>query len=242
MREASGARPVILPTAVPLASAILLRRPNRYLAVVELDGAEVAAHVPNPGRMNELMVPGYPVQLAAAPGEHRKTAWDLIAVDLAGLWVCIDNRLGGKLARRALEGGAIEGLPAYESVACEVRCGESRLDFKLACGESCCWVETKSCTLVTDGVGRFPDAPTARGRRHLEELMRRRAAGERAAVLFLIQRPDATSIRPHDETDPAFGETLRAAHGAGVDIVAHGSAWSPAGLTLHGPVAVDLSR
>lgn len=225
-------RPPREPPHGPLATARLVERENRYRARVELDGGEVAAHVPNPGRMAELMLPGVRLHIVAVAGGHRVTGYDVVAVEHAGRWVCIDNRLGGRLARRALEGRAMPELLPYETVAREVRCGDSRLDFRLHGGGRVCWVELKSCTLVIDGCGRFPDAPTARGRRHLMELIRRREAGDEAAVLFLVQRPEAEAIGPHQATDPAFAAALGEALAAGVRAIAYTSSWSAAGLSL----------
>ncbi len=218
----------------------LLARPNRYLAWADLAGREVAAHVPNPGRMVELMAPGRPVHLVSAAGEHRRTAYDLVAVEHTCGWVCIDNRLGGRLARAALAAHALPELEPYQCVEPEVTVGDSRLDFRLS-GPGVHWVELKSCTLVVDGWGRFPDAPTKRGTRHVGELAARVGLGERASVLFLIQRPDAAAIAPNDDTDPAFGQALRAAAAAGVRLVAYTSVWSPdGGLQLHDAVPVEL--
>jgi sugar fermentation stimulation protein A len=221
--------------------AELVVRDNRYRAQVRLGGEVVAAHVPNPGRMAELMQEGRAVQLVEVRRPERKTAYDLVAVEHAGHWICIDNRLGGRLARLALECRSIPELGSYRGLEAEVRCGRSRLDFRLTDDQRTCWVELKSCTLVDDGLGKFPDAPTVRGKRHVEELAARVAAGDEAALLFLIQRPDAVAIRPHDETDPEFGEALRAAAAAGVRTVAYTSSWSPAGLQLGGPVPVRLA-
>ncbi len=234
---------VRIPPGGPTLEGFLLERPNRFLALVELPGGETArAHVPNPGRMREFMDPGRRLMLRPALTAGRRTAYDLLAVHYAGGWVCIDNRLGARLTRRALETGAVPELQPYREVAAEVVCGGSRLDYKLTGDGPPCWVELKSCTLVEDGHGRFPDAPTVRGRRHLGELIERVQAGDRAAVMFLIQRPDAQSIGPHDETDPDFAATLRAALAAGVTPVGYTSSWSADGLTLGQSVPVVTDR
>ncbi|NUQ01110.1 MAG: DNA/RNA nuclease SfsA, partial [Armatimonadetes bacterium] len=206
-------------------SGHLIDRPNRYLARVALPGQVVEVHVPNPGRMHELMLPGRPVQITPAAGPQRKTAFDLQAVWHEQTWVCIDNRLGGRLARLVLEQHLLAELEPYHQVLAEVRCGASRLDFLLH-GSPHCWVEAKSCTLLINGCGRFPDAPTVRGRRHLDELIARRQLGDRAAVLFVVQRPDALRLGPHDLTDPEFGVALRAAAAAGVALLAVTAAWT----------------
>ncbi len=230
----------VVPPRGPLLAGELLDRPNRYLARVRVARTVIEAHVPNPGRMLELMTPGRPVQLARVDGEHRKTGHDVQACWYHDAWVCIDNRLGGRLARLALEAHAVPELEPYQSVTPEVRLGASRLDFRLDHPGGVTWVEVKSCTLVESGHGRFPDAPTERGRRHLGELTQVTETGVGAAVLFLIQRPDARSIGPNDETDPRFGAALRAAAAAGVRLLAYRSRWTEAGLELLDAVPVCL--
>jgi len=232
-----------IPPGGPTLEGALLERPNRFLATVELPGGEsVRAHVPNPGRMHEFMTPGRRLMLRPAATTERRTTHDLLAVHYAGQWVCIDNRIGAKLARLALESAAVTELQPYREVSAEVVCGASRLDFRLTGDGPACWVEVKSCTLVEDGHGRFPDAPTVRGRRHVGELIERVAAGDRAAVMFIIQRPDARSIGPNDETDPDFGDILRAASAAGVTLVGYTGSWSADGLTLGQSVPVVTDR
>ena len=224
----------------PLLPATLLDRPNRYLAHVLLDGVRTAAHVPNPGRMTEFITAGRPVQLVAVAGEQRRTAYDLVALEYLGRWVCIDNRLGAKLVRAALVAHALPALEPYDQVQAEVTSGHSRLDYRLSGAAGVTWVELKSCTLVEDGIGRFPDAPSVRAARHVAELAARVAAGERAVALFLVQRPDAVVMTANDATDPAFGQALRAAVAAGVATMAYTASWS-GGLVLGGPVPVDLA-
>jgi len=219
---------------------VFLARPNRYLAHVELAGAVVACHVPNPGRMTELMSPGTEGLVAAAAAPHRKTDYDLIALRTAGTWVYIDNRLGNRVLRWRLAHGGFAEWKDYDQVQPEVRFGASRIDFQLTRGPEKGFLEMKSCTLVVDGEARFPDAPTVRGRRHLEELQTARTAGYRAGVLFLIQRPDARWFRPHDEMDPAFGAALRSAAAAGVEVWAYTSELRDQAIWWGQPVEVRL--
>lgn len=196
------------------------RRLNRFTAEVEVGGEAVAAHLPNSGRLAELLVPGAAVTLAAArPG--RRTAYDLVAVRHRGVRVCVDARLPGPLLAEAVAAGRLPGLRGWRVLAREVRLGESRLDLLLAdpAGRPV-YGETKSVTLVRDGVGLFPDAPTARGRRHLQELAAAVAAGGRGVAVFVVQREDAACWRPNDATDPAFGAAVRAAAAAGVAVLA----------------------
>ncbi|MCC7493305.1 MAG: DNA/RNA nuclease SfsA [Fimbriimonadaceae bacterium] len=237
---AASAAPLAVAVDGPVLDARLVDRPNRYLAHVELvDGRCVAAHVPNPGRMREFMTPGRLVQVRAVSGPQRRTGFDLLACWYRGCWVCLDNRLGGRLAGVLLRAGAIDELGPVTRVAAEVTVGGSRLDYRLSGPAGPTWVEVKSCTLVEDGRGRFPDAPTSRGARHLRELTALAAAGHRAAVLFMIQRPDARCIGPHRERDPEFAAAFDAARAAGVSLLARTARWQDGMLAAWGAATVD---
>jgi len=197
-----------------------VQRDNRFRATVVVDGTEVAAHVPNSGRLGELLVAGQKVWLAPATHSRRKTKYDLKLVKLGDVLVSIDARLPNPLFEEALVGG-LPGWPRFGHIAREVRRGGSRLDFRLSGPKGTCWVETKSVTLAKGGVALFPDAPTERGRRHLQELTDAVDSGEAAAVVFVIQRSDADCFRPHGEVDSAFVDALLSAVVAGVQVRAY---------------------
>jgi sugar fermentation stimulation protein A len=225
----------------PLLQAQFLRRDNRFRATVVLDGEPVAAHVPNSGRLGELFVPGQPVWLAPRSKPGRRTPYDLVLVGYAGVLVSIDARLPNHLFAEACLSGCLPEFTGYTRLASEVRRGDSRLDFLLESEARRCWVETKSCTLVENGVALFPDAPTLRGQRHLYELARAATAGDRAAVLFVVQRPDAIAFAPHPSADPEFGKWLRAATQAGVEIRAYRCQVSERHISLDIPLETHLS-
>jgi sugar fermentation stimulation protein A len=187
---------------------------------VELDGACVKAHVPNSGRLHELFIPGQPVLLAHRPAAHRVTDYDLVMVRLGDTLVSMDARLPSRLFQEAVEQRRIDAFADYSAIVPEVVFGASRLDFRLEGGHDMCYVEVKSVTLVEDDCGLFPDAPTERGQRHLDELITAQKQGCRAAAVFVIQRPDARRFRPHPTADPAFAGRLRAASAAGVEVYA----------------------
>lgn len=204
-------------------------RDNRFRATVIVDGRNVWAHVANSGRLEELFIPGRPVWLAPASDPNRKTSYDLKLVEFESVLVSVDARLPNPLFAEALAKGTISGFdyPAANPsakpanmplVKPEVVRGNSRLDFRLSGPDGICWVETKSVTLVRDGTALFPDAPTERGRKHLRELMDIVASGERAAVVFVVQRPDALRFSANRETDPEFARILDQAHRAGVSV------------------------
>ena len=207
----------------PLLEGAFISRENRFRARVHLGGEEVAAHIPNSGRLTELLSPDHPVLLAQARRPHRVTDYDLLMVCLPHTLVSIDARLPNRLLYEALQAKALRRFEGYPIVRREVTYGDSRLDFLLeANGEKRpCLMEVKSVTLVQEGVGYFPDAVTQRGRRHLRELQRASGDGYRTVVLFVVQRGDAMAFAPHDDSDPDFGETLREVAADGVEICAH---------------------
>ncbi|MDH7490539.1 MAG: DNA/RNA nuclease SfsA [Anaerolineae bacterium] len=202
-----------------LVAARFVARDNRFRATVDLAGRLVPVHVPNSGRMRELLVPGAEVRLAPSRAPARRTAFDLALVRCAAGWVSLDARLPPRLFAEWLQRGGGGPLAGWLPVQWEVSVGHSRVDLLLGRGDDRCWVETKSVTLVREGVALFPDAPTERGRRHLETLAALVESGQRAAVAFVVQRGDATRFRPNDETDPAFGAALRDAIRRGVTVV-----------------------
>ncbi len=224
-----------------LRRGVFLERPNRFLATVQVDAAVVPCFVPNPGRMYELLFPGVEVLLHEVGRQgQRKTGWDLIGVQYGAAVVSIDTRVPNRLVRAALENGDLPELTGYPGIQPEYRYGHSRLDFLLTRDEARCLVEVKSCTLVDDGVARFPDAPTVRGRRHLADLMAAKRAGVRACVVFVVQRGDAQRFTPNDATDPAFGATLRQAVQAGVEVYVYRAPLIGRRITLNGRLDVAL--
>ena len=198
-----------------------LTRLNRFAALVEVDGEQVLVHVANSGRMRELFVPGYRVLLKPQPGEHRKTKFDLALVDL-GFSICsADARLPNALVAEALQLRRLPQFVDFPQVRREVTFGESRLDLMLEGPAGNWYVETKSVTLVVNGVGLFPDSPTTRGVKHMRSLEQAVAMGHRAAVVFVVQREDARAFAPHDTADPEFGQALRHAQSFGVEAFAY---------------------
>jgi sugar fermentation stimulation protein A len=223
-----------------LVSGRFVRRDNRFRVTVVVAGEPVAAHLPNSGRLTELLTPGRPCWLTGFDNPRRKTRFDLTLVEYAGVLVSVDARLPNALLAEALSAGRLEPFRGYARFEREVWLGKSRLDFRLSGPAGVCWVEVKSVTLVEDGVARFPDAPTARGARHLGELTAVVSSEERAAVVFVIQRADAWRFAPHDEADEAFGAALRKAAGAGVGVYAWTCEVSQRAITIARPVPVDL--
>jgi len=225
-------------TSEPL-QATFLERPNRFLGVVELDGSNTTCFIPNPGRMHELMVPGAPVYLVEKPGDHRKTGYDMALVDHGDTLVSVDSRLPNALLAEAIEAGALKELEGLSVARAEPSYLDSRLDLLLSGSGGDVILEAKSCTLVVDGLAMFPDAPTIRGARHMRTLTR--ALNEcRAAVMFVIQRPDASAWKPHREMDPGFSDALAEAVAAGVEAYAYRCHVSLEGVKLGDRVPIQL--
>jgi len=223
-----------------IVNGIFLERPNRYLATVAIDGREVSAHVPDPGRLPGLMIPGRKVRLVYRPGPRRKTEYSLVLVRHGSIWVSVYPVFANALVKEALKQRDLPFLNGYREFASEVKAGKSRFDFKLEFESHSTFVEVKSVSLVEEGVGKFPDAPTERGVRHLQELIELRRQGLRAAVLFVSQRSDTRYIIPNDAIDPKFGEWLRKAHAAGVTLLGLNCHVTASSVALKNPVEVML--
>jgi sugar fermentation stimulation protein A len=207
-----------------LISAVFVARPNRFVVRAALpDGACVDAHLPDPGRLRELLLEGARLRLRPAPEQsRRRTRYSVELVHSggrSGTWVSLNPLRANRLAESLLTAGRVRGAGRGWPLRREVVREGSRFDFKLCCPDSkSLWVEVKSATLVEEGIARFPDAPTLRGRRHVDELAALSRAGDRAMVLFIVQRADAHAVAPHGEIDPAFARALRDARLAGVSL------------------------
>ena len=204
-----------------LIEGIFLERVNRFLAIVNVDGQEVGVHVANSGRMKELFVPGCRVLIRHVPGEHRKTKFDLALVDMGHALASSDARMPNALIAEGVANGHLQQFAGYPEIRREVTFGDSRLDLMLEGPSGKCYIEAKSVTLIESGVGLFPDSPTIRGAKHLRTLETVLEAGHRAAVIFVIQRPDATSFATNDPADPDLAKAFQSAVAAGVEAYAY---------------------
>ena len=223
--------------------AVFLSRPNRFIAQVELEGRTETVHVKNTGRCRELLRPGAAVWLEAGSHPARKTRFDLIAVEKERpggppLLVNMDAQAPNQVFREWAQAGNF--VPELTLLRPETVWGRSRFDFYWETGARRGFVEVKGVTLEEGGHARFPDAPTERGVRHLEELAACRAEGYEAAVCFVIQMSGMKDLAPNDATHPAFGDALRRAADAGVRVLAVECAVTPETLTMTVPVPVRL--
>ena len=212
-------------------------RPNRFIAHIEIDGREEICHVKNTGRCKELLVPGTTVWCQRSGNPARKTKYDLIAVQKGERLINMDSQAPNTAAKEWLSSG---GLGEISGLRAETTHGDSRFDFSFTLNNKPCFLEVKGVTLEEDGVCAFPDAPTERGAKHLRGLAKAAQEGYGAYVLFVIQMPDVKYLHPNDKTDPAFGEALRQAAKAGVQILAMDCAVQPDSMTICKPVQVNL--
>ena len=223
-----------------IVDGVFLERPNRYLARVEVEGEEVLAHVPDPGRLPGLMLAGRKVRLIHQPSPTRKTDYTLVLVRHGSIWVSTFPVFANALVRDALAERTLPFLKGYSDFSSEVKVDNSRFDFKLTFPLSPAYVEVKSVSLVEKGVGRFPDAPTERGVKHVKELIDLCTKGYRSAVVFVSQRSDTRSITCNDDIDPVFGEWLRKAHDTGVELYGMNCKVTPTTISLDKAVKVVL--
>lgn len=228
-------------------AARFLDRPNRFIAHLELpDGEIITAHVKNTGRCRELLLPGATVYAQHHDNSARKTAWSLIAVEKNAegqkRLINMDSQAPNRAVEEALRSGLI--LPGMDSPAVMVRreaaYGDSRLDFYLETAGRKAFIEVKGVTLEECGAVLFPDAPTARGAKHLRELARACGEGCLAYALFVVQMADVRWFGPNTSTDPAFAAALREAWESGVRVLAYDCAVAPDAMTLRRPVEVRL--
>ncbi len=193
--------------------AHFLTRPNRFVAQVDINRRTETVHVKNTGRCRELLLPDSRVILSEADNPARKTRYDLIAVEKAGLGlVNIDSQAPNKIMAEWLS------KQDYDIIQPEYIYGNSRIDFYMERRGQKCLLEVKGCTLERDGVGYFPDAPTERGVKHLRELSRARQEGYWCGVAFVIQMPKVIEVLPNVTTHPEFGVAWQEAVAAGVRI------------------------
>lgn len=228
----------------PLVRGRLLRRYNRFLADIALDGGEtVTAHCPNSGSMMGLCAPGMAVWLEPNDNPKRKLRFGWRLVELGGGdWAGIDTHTPNRVVGEALRAGRIEALNGYDQVRAEVPYGtRSRVDFLLeGASRPPAFVEVKNVHLRRTGrLAEFPDCVTARGTKHLGELARVAADGARAMMLYVIQRTDCDRLTMAADLDPAYAAAFAEARAGGVEMLAHRCAISTAGVSLAGPIAID---
>lgn len=226
-----------------LITAKFLKRENRFLAQVIINGKIFSAHIPNSGRLNELLTPNREIFLLPADGTAatRKTGYTLVLSRYGAGLVSLEAAKANDLFEEALKSGIISEFSSAKILAREKRIGLSRIDFFLEDSKgSPVYLEVKSVSLVIDDTSLFPDAPTKRGVKHLRELIELSKSGEQCCVAFIVQRSDALRFSPNGEEDPEFAETLREAFDAGVRIIAYRCFTGMEEIYITDPVPVIL--
>ena len=219
-----------------------MERPNRFIAYAELNGKKETIHVKNTGRCAELLRPGAVIYVQESDNPERKTKWDLIAVEKetgrGKRLINMDSQIPNRVVQEWIEAGNL--FPDVSLVRPETTYGNSRFDLYVEAGDRKIFIEVKGVTLEEDGVCRFPDAPSDRAVKHLEELIRAKKEGYETYVFFVIQMKGVSYFTPNTDTHPAFAEALRRAKEAGVEILAYDCNVTPDSIVVSEPVDAVL--
>ena len=204
----------------PLINAVFIERPNRFITIIEIGGEKHKSHLPDPGRLKELLIPGASLLVRPAPeNKERSTAFTTIMVNLKGQWISLVSTLPNQFVKYSFQKNRIPIFQKYKLVRPEVTIRNHRFDFLLSnkSGKNF-FLEVKSVTFVEDGIAKFPDAVTTRGMNHAKTLTDLVKEGEFAGILFVCQRPDATLFEPMWDRDPMFSNALLNAYKMGVKV------------------------
>ncbi|MBQ3059141.1 MAG: DNA/RNA nuclease SfsA [Desulfovibrio sp.] len=244
----------LLPHVSGCVTGSFVRRHKRFSIEVELDGQTLWAHSNNSGSMLGLLRPGAPVLLSPAANPARKLQWTQECIWLAetalpasrkkhGFWVGVNTSVPNRMLEAAFKAGRLAFAAGYTCLNREARRGQSRLDGLLTGpGLPPLWVECKNVTMVEDNTACFPDAASERGQKHLRELMDIVKSGERAAMFYLIQRPDGSCFAPADYIDPHYAALFYEAVAAGVEIYPYRAYVDETGVYLRTLLPVRLSE
>lgn len=225
-----------------LTNGTLVKRYRRFLADIRLDdGSIITAHCPNTGTMLSCSAPGSPVCLSRSANPQRKYPYTLEMIRIGGAWVGVNTGRTNALVVEAIEKGLIAELAVFEEIKKEVKVTErTRLDLQIIHQGGSTFVEVKHCSLAIDGCAMFPDAVTARGTRHLHELIRLSRAGFGAGIFFLVQRMDVDCFAPAAHIDPTYSAALGDAVAAGVRLLVYQSRVTPTGISVVHPLPYAL--
>ncbi|MCI9272643.1 MAG: DNA/RNA nuclease SfsA [Clostridiales bacterium] len=221
-----------------ICSGVFVSRPNRFLAMVEIDGEIQACHVKNTGRCKELLTEGAALYLQCSDNANRKTQYDVIAVQKGDILINMDSQAPNRAAEEWIKQGGL--LPQVTLLKPETRFEDSRLDFYVETANRRMYVEVKGVTLEADGLALFPDAPTQRGIKHIRHLCRCVENGDEAMLLFVVQMKGVRGLSPNDATHPQFGDALREAKRKGVRIEARDCIVTPDSMTIADEIPVYL--
>jgi sugar fermentation stimulation protein A len=227
-----------------LQRGLLIRRYKRFLADIRLpDGSEITIHCPNSGSMRSCSEPGSPVCYSTSNNPGRKYPHTLEMVQNDTTWIGVNTSRTNTIVAEAIEQGEIEGLQPFDTLRREVKSSEgSRLDIMLESAGRRTYIEVKNCSLVEDGCALFPDAVTARGTKHLNELARLVTEGHGGIIFYLVQRSDAECFKPAAGIDPLYAETLRSVAKRGVQVLAYQATVTPEAIEITRQLPVELGE
>jgi sugar fermentation stimulation protein A len=227
-----------------LQHGFLIRRYKRFLADVRLpDNSELTIHCPNSGSMRTCSKPGSPVCFSKSDNPKRKYPHTLEMVQVGNTWIGVNTSRTNHIVAEGIESGTVAGLRPYDILKREVKTSvSSRLDILLESAGRKTYIEVKNCSLVENGCALFPDAVTARGTKHLNELARLAAEGHAGIIFYLVQRLDADRFEPAGAIDPLYAKTLRSVAKQGVQILAYQAAVTPESIEIVRQLPVDLAE
>jgi sugar fermentation stimulation protein A len=215
-------------------------RPNRFLARVMLEEGTVLAHVHDPGRLKEILLPGAQLMLRKAPPGKRRTLYDVLAGKVGDRWVLINSSIHRGISERILSDVSASPFGPASSVRSEVALGSSRIDHLIELEDGPMYIEVKGCSLTEEGTALFPDAPTSRGTRHIMELTEALKDGHRAGLMVLVMRSDSLRFSPNRATDPDFASALEGAIDAGLEVRPLVLDYDGSTISLVGGIPVSL--
>lgn len=220
----------------------LIKRYKRFLADIELESGDIiTAHCPNTGKMLSCSSPGSPVALSVSDNPKRKYAHTLEMVYENSTWIGVNTARTNNLVAEAIESGSISEFSHITEIKKEVKTSDhTRLDLRLTSDKNLIYVEVKNCSLTENSCAMFPDAVTARGTKHLHELMRLTQEGHRSCIFFLVQRMDADFFKPATHIDLKYSETLKQASDEGVLVLAYQAEVSPESIQVIRRLPVKL--
>lgn len=226
-----------------IVEAIFLKRPNRFIAEVLIDGKKETVHVKNTGRCKELLIPRAKIILEdCSHNLNRKTKYSVIAVWKDDMLVNMDSQVPNKVVFNALEEGKIKDMPHISHMKKEVTFGKSRFDIYFENKVEKGFIEVKGVTLEKNSIAMFPDAPTERGAKHALEMIEAVKKGYKGIIFFLIQMRKPYLFRLNWEMDPKFSKAVKMASENGVEIIAYDSRVSPKGISIGNEIEIDLSK
>lgn len=225
-----------------IVEGVFIKRPNRFIAHVSIDGREEIAHVKNTGRCKELLVEGAKILLEDHTGDSsRKTKYSVISVWKGDMLVNIDSQVPNEVVFNALISGRIEGFEDIKYIKREVTFGNSRYDIYFETSEEKGFIEVKGVTLENNSIAVFPDAPTERGTKHVLEMIEAVKKGYKGYIFFLIQMNGPRKFRLNWEMDPSFSKAVKLASENNIKILAYDSIVSFNEIKIGKPIDIDLS-